>query len=502
MTRRTLDSLAWSSSGAIAQTVLQFGVLLVLARLLTPADFGVVGAATLVLGVTQIFWQLGVGPALIQRPTIAREHIESAFTSSIVLGLLFAGAIFLLAPAFADFFRIPRLTPVLRATTAIYLLGGVILVAESLLRRELRFKQIAIVQLSAYVAYGVVSITAAALGAGLWALVVGHIAQSLTEAILVLRAQPHSKRLHLHRAALREMLSFGSGVTAAQIANYCALQGDNFVVGKLLGARALGVYGRSYNLMAMPANLFGSAVDTVLFPAMARVQSEPQRLATAFRRAIALTALIGLPLSAITFVLAPEVVDVLLGEQWAGVVPVLRILALGIFFRTGYKLGASVARAMGKVHQIAWRQGAYAAAVVGGAWIAGSAFGLRGVAWAVLASLALIFLLLMHLAMRVTGVTPKDLLGLHLPPLALSCLIFGVTLALATAGRVADVPSVLILVGATGVSLGVAVLAGRTLPGVLLGDEGVWGLRTLGRFFLEKLPNRVKKSPPDREPPR
>ncbi|MGH2753433.1 MAG: lipopolysaccharide biosynthesis protein, partial [Actinomycetota bacterium] len=446
MTRRTLDSLAWSSSGALVQTVLQFGVLLVLARLLTPADFGVVGAATLVLGFSQVFWQLGVGPAIIQRPTIAREHVETAFTSSVVLGLVFATGMFFLAPVIAEFFRIPRLTSVLRVSTAIYLVRGGILVAESLLRRELHFKQIAIIQFSAYVAYGVVSITAAALGAGVWALVTGYIAQSLTEAILVLKSQPHSKRLHVHRSALREMLSFGSGITAAQIANYCALQGDNFVVGRLLGARSLGIYGRSYNLMAMPANLFASAVDTVLFPAMSRVQSEPQRLAAAFRRAVALTALVALPLSAITYVLAPEVVDVLLGEQWGGVVPVLRILALGIFFRTAYKLGASVARAKGKVHQIAWRQGAYGATVIGGAWIAGSAFGLRGVAWAVLASLGLIFVLLMHLALRVTGVSARDLLGLHLPPLVLSALILGVSQGAATLARSAEVPSFLILV--------------------------------------------------------
>lgn len=493
MTRRTLDSLGWASSGAAAQTILQIGVLLALARLLSPDDFGVVGAATLVLGFTQIFWQLGVGPALIQRPTITREHIETAFTSSIILGLVFATGVFLAAPSISSFFGMERLTSVLRATTIVYVLGGLILVAESLLRRELRFKQVAIVQLSAYVAYGIVSIVFAILGAEVWALVAGYLAQAITEAVLVLKLSPHPKRLHLHRSVLRELLSFGSGVTAAQIANYVALQGDNFVVGKTLGAAPLGVYGRAYSLMTMPANLFSSAVDTVLFPAMAKVQNEPERLATAFRRSMAITALIGLPVSSLTFILAPEVVRVLLGDQWTGVIPLLQILAFGVFLRTGYKLGASVARAKGFVHRIAWRQGVYAVAVIAGSWIGSALFGLSGVAYAVLLALVLIFGLLTWLGLSATGLTLRSLVAVHIPPLLLASAVLVVAYLGARSMRSLDAPDIVTLVSVTAVSLGVAGALARWMPSTFLGEDGLWGVRTIGAYILGRLPGRRGK---------
>ena len=495
MTRRTLDAMAWSSAGAVAQTVMQLAVLLILARLLTPSDFGVVGAATLVLGFTQIFWQLGVGPAIIQRPELTRAHLETAFTTSIILGLVFGAAIYLVAPSLAAFFDIGRLTDVLRVTTIVYLLGGLILVAQSLLRRELRFRQIAVIQLSAYAAYAVVAITAAILDAGVWSLVAGLLAQAVTEAAMVLAMQPHSKRLGLHRSVLRELLSFGSGVTMAQISNYIALQGDNFVTARVLGAGPLGLYGRAYGLMTMPANLFSSAVDTVMLPAMSKVQAEPQRLASAFKRSLAVTAVIGMPLGSLTFVLAPEIVTIALGDQWSGAVPALRILGLGMFFRIAYKLGASVARAKGRVHRIAWRQTVYAVAVVGGSWVGAETLGLEGVAIAVLGALALIFVLLTQLGMWVTGVTLREMIAVHLPGLALAVVTFAGAASSAALLREAGAPALVTAAGTTLVTFGVIVVLSRWKPGVFLGEDGGWGIKTLGGYVRGRLPKIFQPTP-------
>src|ERR687893_336111 len=114
MTRRTLDALVWSSSGAAAQTVMQLAVLFALARLLAPEDFGVVTAATLVLGFTYLFWQLGVGPAVIQRETLTRAHLETAFTFSFALGVVCGLTVLAAAPAIEAFFGIDQLAAVLR----------------------------------------------------------------------------------------------------------------------------------------------------------------------------------------------------------------------------------------------------------------------------------------------------------------------------------------------------------------------------------------------------
>lgn len=496
MTDLTMDSLAWASFGAVGQVLLQVGVLLVLARLLTPEDFGVVALATLILGFTTFFWKLGVGPALVQRPMITTAHVETAFTCSLLLGATFMAGVLLSAPMIGRFFDAPRLIPVLRVTTIVYLLGGSIVVAESLLQRHMRFKLIAVIQLASYFMYGLVSIVAAVAGAHVWALVLGLVAQSATEAVLVLKSQPHTKRLRLQRRAFGQLLSFGGGNTIGEIANYCALQGDNFVTGRLLGTSALGLYGRAYNLMAMPANLFASAVDTVLFPAMARVQSEPARVAVAFRRSMAMTALIALPGSALTFVLAPEAVAVLLGDQWTPVVPILRILALGVFFRTGYKLAASVARAHGKVYQMAWRQAVYAILVVAGSWAGAHAYGIRGVAFAVLVALAVTFALFTSIALHLTNQSIFALMRVLVAPTWLALLTLAAAQSLALLLRGADSPPLLTSIGVLAATLSLVTLAARTWPNVFLGDEGRWGMRTLWTFTLGKL---GKRQLPDEE---
>jgi hypothetical protein len=162
------------------------------------------------------------------------------------------------------------------------------------------------------------------------------------------------------------------------MSNCVALRADQLVVGRWLGAEALGIYGRAYCFVGMPANLFGTVVDRVIFPAMAVVQDR-QKLAEAYSRAVGLVALTTIPLSAVLFALAPEIVRILLGPHWDSVVTPFRILVTVLIFRTSYKMSDSLARATGAVYRRAWRQWLYAGAVFLGAWL-GQFWGTAGVA--------------------------------------------------------------------------------------------------------------------------
>src|SRR6202043_2439363 len=144
--------------------------------------------------------------------------------------------------------------------------------------------------------------------------------QTVLKTILLLLSRPHPAWPLLDRGAWRDLLYFGGGFTAGRLSNYLAGQGESLVIGRCLGAVALGVYGRAYQLMAGPAVLFGNILDRVLFPAMVHVQDQPERLAYAYRRGIALIALVILPTSAVLVVLAREVTLVLLGPEWEGVI--------------------------------------------------------------------------------------------------------------------------------------------------------------------------------------
>ena len=470
-------------TGSGVQAILQWLVLIVLARLLTPADFGLVSAALVVVGLSQNLSQLGVGPAVVQIPQLEARHLRTGFTMSVLFGFLLAGLIWLLSPYIADFFRMQELTPVLRTLSWIFPFSGSSVMAESLLQRELHFRWLAGIQVVSYaVGYGVVGVSLASLGYGVWALVNANLAQTIVKSTILLIVQPCPKRLRIEWSAFKELMYFGGGFTLARISNYVALQGDNLVVGRWLGAAALGLYGRAYQLMVLPATLFGQVLDSVLFPAMAKVQNEPERLATAYRRGVALLGLLILPTSAATFMLAPELIQVFLGPAWRDAVVPFQILTVGMLFRTSYKMSDSLARATGAVYRRAWRQGVYAALVVGGAWI-GQRWGITGVSYGVLGAITVNFFLMAELSLRLTAMTWKSLLEVHYPALSLTAIVCLEVWGVALLTKTLALPAI-VLLSASGLVVASSLLVLLCLtPKFVLGRDGVWMLKTLNSLY-------------------
>ena len=278
-------------SGAGIQAVARILVLIVLARLLEPREFGLVGAAMVVINSTLMFAQLGLRPSLVQRPTLAPRHLHTAFTTSIILGGFFGLLLILAAPLIASFFRLEQLRPIIRVIALIFPIYSLTFVAEAMLARELRFRLLATVNIISYlVGFGMVGISLALLGFGVWALIAARLASAATLATALLLVQPHPKRPRWDWQSFKELMAFGGGFTLARIFNSLAKQGDNLVVGRFLGAEALGLYGRAYQLLVFPVSLFGNVLDKVLFPSMAKIQNDPKRLELVFRRGVALIA--------------------------------------------------------------------------------------------------------------------------------------------------------------------------------------------------------------------
>jgi PST family polysaccharide transporter len=497
-TNRTLSGLLWTSLGTGAQAVLQLVVLAILARLLTPADFGLAAAALVVVGFSAVFSQLGIGPAVVQRLDLEPAHLRSAFTISVLLGVLLGGLVWTTAPLVALFFRLEGLTPLLRVLAFVFPVQGLGVVADSLLQRELRFRGLAAVEAVTVAAgYGVAGVPLAALGYGAWALVAAHLVQNALRTVLLFTLRPHPVRPLLDRRASAELLYFGGGYTASRFSNYAAGQGDNLVVGRWLGAEALGDYGRAYQLMAGPAVVFGNILDRVLFPTMAQMQHQPERLAEAYRRGVALIALVMLPATALLILLAPELTRVVLGPEWDEVVLPLQVLGAGLLFRTSYKLSDSLVRATGAVYQRTWRQVVYALVVLGGAWV-GQFGGLPGVALAVLATLALNFFLMAHLSLKESGLSWRRFAAAHLPGLALGTLVAANAWAVVALLRAWGLPAPVVLAGAVAGTLPSLLLAKR-LPGVFLGEDGRWMLRKLTAYVLGG--SRAVRAPREPVPP-
>lgn len=487
LTHHIVSGLLWTAWGNGAQAILQLVVLAFLARLLRPADFGVVTAAMIVVGFSEIFSKLGLGPALVQRPELEPRHLRTAFSVSILLGFLTGGIIWITAPVAADFFRNEGVEPVLKVLAWVFPLKGLAVMSESLASRELRFRWLANIQVVCFAGgYGLVGVGLGIYGYGAWALVAATLAQSLLKTAILLFAFPPPKRPVPERRAFAELIYFSGGFTAARLSNYLALQGDYLVVGRWLGPVALGLYGRSYQLMGQPALLFGRILDDVLFPAMAKVQGQKERLATAYTRGVALIGLVILPTSVTLYVLAPELIYVVLGPQWNECVVPFQILIIGMLFRTSYKMSDSLTRATGAVYRRAWRQVAYAVLVVGGAW-AGQHWGITGVALGVLVALAVNFTIMAQLSLNLSGITWWDFGKAHAPALMLAAVSGVIAATVAAAFRRYGLHPLWSLIASGGVTLVCAILFMRHASWLFLGREGLWMVEVLRTRVQELL---------------
>jgi len=494
-TEHAMEGWLFMAFGAGVQGILSVAVLLVLARLLSPAEFGTVSAALLVINFSLVFAQAGVGPAIVQHPDLRTEHIRSAFALSLYGGLVLLALLLGFARPLASMLTADGVVPVLQVLAWLLPVQGVTIVAESLLRRDLEFAALARAKsISFVVGYATVGISVALAGGGLWALAAAHAAQVVTYSVLVVRRRPHARGVLLDRLATRELLSFGGGFTLARLGNSLALYGDKLVVVRWLGPGALGVYERAYQLMAMPATAIGQVLDEVLFPAMAQVQSDTARLARAYRRCIAGIALLTLPLSMVVMILAPEIVDLLLGAQWTMAVGPLRVLALGTMLRTSYKISDSLARALGAVYKRAWRQWVYAALAVGGG-IIGQQWGIVGVAAGVLVALLTNYILMAQLSLRLIDMPWGEFLAAHGAGIRTSAFLAPLVWLVAHTGRaVLDLPSALTLILSLGAAGMGCVLLYVVSPALLLGEDSQWLLDRLGRVVSNRL-RRFRRAP-------
>src|SRR5690606_444762 len=437
LTRNSMAGVLWIAGGRGIGAGLQLLVLIVLARILSPADFGVLSAALVVIGFSTIFAHFGFGPAVVQRMELETRHIDTAFTVSIIVGVAVGCLIAATAPLAAKFFPMADLVLVLRLLPPVFPLQGVAVVADSLIRRDLRFRWLSRLDVIAYgVGYGVIGVSLAFSGLGVWSLVLAELSRVLVRTAMLLMGQERLARPGWDAAAFHDLLHFGGGFTIARLANFLPVQGATLVVGRALGPVALGIYGRAYQLMAAPAASFGDVLDTVLFPAMAKVQHDKSRLAPAYLRSVAVIAAVMLPPSVAIVTLGPEIIRVALGPQWDAAVVPFQILAVGMLFRTSYKMSDSVSRATGAVYRRAWRQVVYAVLVICGALV-GQRWGIPGVAIAVVVALGANFMLMAHLSLSVTGLSWREFAAVHLPPAALAATCAPVVWGTAEALRLA-----------------------------------------------------------------
>ncbi len=400
---RAMGAAQWRLASSLVQGALQFAVGIVLARLVPPKDFGLVALAAVVVGLASLISDLGLGPAIVRQRPLTDRHLRVGFTASVLIGMGLALLVLALSPVAGRLLNNADLSPVLRAESLLFVFAGLGIPSRALLRRRLAYRHLFLIDAGSFVVgYGVTAIALAAMGYGVWSLVLGALLQSLLASLMLLGTAGIPLRPLLAKAELKEMLSFGAGISLNQVVNYTARNGDNLIVGRWLGAGPLGLYARAFNLMMLPQTYFAVALSNVLYPAFCEMGGDRRRLARGYLLAVQVSAMVAAPVMVILIVAAPHLIAVLYGTPWVGAVVPLQILCGVGVFRTVYHVSGAMTQASGQVYAELRRQVIYAALVLGGA-IIGSRYGIAGVAVGVSLAIVYMYLAMARLSVRITG---------------------------------------------------------------------------------------------------
>ncbi|WP_394554210.1 lipopolysaccharide biosynthesis protein [Agromyces sp. MMS24-JH15] len=369
----------------VLRVLVQLAGIVVLARLLTPADYGVLAMVLAIIGVGEVFRDFGLSSAAIQARTVSRAQRTNLFWINTGIGAVLALAVCLASGPIAGFYGDPALQPVAMALSVTFLLNGISTQFRADLNRDLRFGRLSGTEIAGQVAGLVVGIWGATAGLGTWALVAQQLAAATATLIGVVAVGGWWPGLPRRGVPMGGFLRFGANLVGSQLVTYASRNVDSVIIGATVGASALGLYNRAFQLMLMPLNQINAPSTRVALPVLAKLQDDRRRFAEfiGLGQAFMLN-LVGAVLS-FACAQAGAVILLALGEQWGGAVPIFQVLALAGFFTAASYAAYWVFLAKGLTAQHLWFSLATRPIMIV-VVLLGSTWGVLGVAWAFAAS--------------------------------------------------------------------------------------------------------------------
>ena len=423
--------VAWSFLRESVSELLLFPASMLMARLLTPDEFGIAAAANFFTLLAGRLSELGFNAALVRSKEIKPIHLSTVFVVNLVLGVLSFALLVAISPLVGDFYGTPEPGQVLPIAALAFLIGPFGAVPAAILAREMQYQKATVVDWAQLTAFSLVGLLLAWSGFSYMSMVYARLAASCTSVTFRIWFARWRPSVRFSWPALREILSFGAGVHAKRLLDYAAQQGDNVLVGKFMGMTALGLYDKAFSTMDRFLSRMGSGPG-VVFRIFAVIHEEPDRFRRAYQKVMMSASLVGFPVFAGLFVAAPQVMTVLFGEQWLSSVTPFRLLCLAGALKLLNTYASSVIQATGQVWSEVWRQ-VLLIAMIGGGIVTLRAWGPTGAAMAVLVATGVMSILMHTLLRRISGLRWSDI-GLPLAPAALcafsvAAVAFGIELA-------------------------------------------------------------------------
>ncbi len=346
----------WSATQTGGVRVISFLVMIALARLVAPESFGLVAYATVFIAFAQIFVDQGFSDAIVQFSQLSREHLDTAFWTSVLTGSLLTVISFFVSDTIAALFREPQLISIIRWLSPIFFLSAMSSVQQAILRRELAFKSLTVRSLAANLISGIIAVIMAFRGYGVWSLVAKPLVAAFVNMIMLWQVSDWRPSFQFSGKRFKELFLFGINIVSGNFVDFLSVHSDDFLIGYFLGPVALGYYTLAYNLLIVTTDLLISVPNAVTFPLLSSLQADSASVKRGLGQVILLQSIVAFPVFLGIAALSSELTVQLYGHSWIASIPVLQLLMLIGVVRSATYIYSSVFRAAGKP---SWRFGIY-----------------------------------------------------------------------------------------------------------------------------------------------
>ncbi len=426
---KTVSGVLWTGLSKLIMQVVLLAVTAILARLLTKEDFGVVGMAAVITVAIGMVNDKGLGMAIVQRKDIEAPQLSTMFWGSVAFGLLLYVVSFAGSFPLALFFRNPQVQPVVAVIAIGFIIGGFGIVQKSMLTRDMAFKKLALVEMTAVLLSGGVAIVMAFMGFGVWSLVANVIGRDFIMVGLLWIVCAWRPRFHFSLAEFRQFLGFSAQVLANIGAVYLITNTDVTIIGRLLGSAALGVYSLALYVVKLPITRLSGIVAKVVFPAFSSVQDDLPSFKNAYLKAIKYISLLTFPMLVGLALFAHEFIAIFLGDKWIEMAPVLVILTPMAMLKSVGTIKGSVLMAVGRPDiELKWNLIYFAPLVALLYW--GTRYGLVGVAASFTILYVVTFPIIQQITNRQVNVSMREFFGAMVESAAATLVMAVVGLAL------------------------------------------------------------------------
>ncbi len=346
--QKTITSLSWSALSQLGKQSIQFIITAVLARLISPTDFGLIGMATVFTQFAATIGETGVTGALIQRRNVDNEHYSTVFWLNLGVGLLLFAIGLLCAPLVAVFYKTPALKPIMIGIAFAFPVASIGVVQQAILMKELHFKQLMFRDIAAVFAGGACGIWMALNGFGAWSLVGQLLMFTLVNSIALWFFSSWRPAFVFSKRSLDDLIGFSANMTGFAITNYIGRNVDYLLIGKFLGSEALGLYTLAYKLMLVPLQNVSWVITRVMFPAFSKIQHDSEAVCRNYLKLIRFVSLITFPMMAVLSVLAPDLIHDIYGDSWQGAVLPIQILSFCGMVQSLTTIGGTLYQSQGR----------------------------------------------------------------------------------------------------------------------------------------------------------